>query len=261
MDLWNNTLFQFAIIIVIFLVLTVLGTLIYRKLRNSSNRFLNPKEFLPEEEVHTLMQTGYLILMALCFVNLLYSIIGINSLFYFAVFDIALSLFIAITFGENSRKNKILWFIIVPYGSLSYLLFGESVVMLIDFIHIPIFIYFIKVYYDKFVEYTDSNGLGVTILLLFSIVVISFLITQYVEGVDPLDALVMVSNAFTSNGYAVLGESAAGKVNSLFLVWGGYIISGAGTATLTAAILMRHFNKRFKQLEKLIEEGGNDDDI
>ena len=76
-----------------------------------------------------------------------------------------------------------------------------------------------------------------------------------VENVTPINAMVMVSNAFTSNGYAVLRNSIIGKVNSIFLVWGGYIISGAGTATLTAAILLRHFNKRFRELEKLIEEG------
>jgi hypothetical protein len=76
-----------------------------------------------------------------------------------------------------------------------------------------------------------------------------------VENANAVDSLVMVSNAFTSNGYAILGQSIPGKINSIFLVWGGYIISGAGTATLTAAILMRHFNKRFEQLEKLIDEG------
>ena len=70
----------------------------------------------------------------------------------------------------------------------------------------------------------------------------------------------MVSNAFTSNGYTVLGNSIVGKINSIFLVWGGYIISGAGTATLTAALLLRRFNKRFKELERLIEEGSDDND-
>ena len=64
----------------------------------------------------------------------------------------------------------------------------------------------------------------------------------------------MVSNAFTSNGYAVLGDSPIGKLNSLFLVWGGYILSGVGTATLTTALLSRHFNKRFEELEELIKK-------
>ena len=108
-------------------------------------------------------------------------------------------------------------------------------------------------YYDKFRQYTESNGLSLTILVLFVLIFISFIITQIVEGVNPLDYLVMVSNAFTSNGYAILGDSMAGKINSLALVWGGYILSGVGTATLTAAILMRHFNHKFDEMEKLIK--------
>ena len=68
----------------------------------------------------------------------------------------------------------------------------------------------------------------------------------------------MVSNAFTSNGYAVLGDSVIGKLNSLFLVWGGYILSGVGTATLTTALLSRHFNKRFEELEELIRNNNSD---
>ncbi|MEE0939286.1 hypothetical protein [Methanobrevibacter sp.] len=116
----------------------------------------------------------------------------------------------------------------------------------------------VKIALDKFMAYTNDNRLGVTVILLFSIVFISFLITQVVENKDPLDSLVMVSNAFTSNGYSVLGNSILGKINSIFLVWGGYIISGAGTATLTAAILLRHFNSRIKRLEKIIENGGDE---
>jgi hypothetical protein len=45
-----------------------------------------------------------------------------------------------------------------------------------------------------------------------------------------------------------------GKLNSIFLVWSGYILSGAGTATLTAAIIIRHFNKKFNKLEEMIKE-------
>ncbi len=74
------------------------------------------------------------------------------------------------------------------------------------------------------------------------------------EGVDPLDSMVMVSNAFTSNGYAVLGSSGMGKLNSLILVWGGYIISGVGTATLTAAILIKHNKKCEEELNKRLDE-------
>lgn len=180
------------------------------------------------------------------------------DLIYFAIFDIALSLFIAVTLDKSSIKNKILWFLLIPYGAFAYTLFGLSWVGLLDILHVLIFIYLIKMYFDSFMEYTQSNGLGITIILLFSIIFVSFFITQIVEDVNPLDSMVMVSNAFTSNGYTVLGHSIAGKINSIFLVWGGYIISGAGTATLTATILLAHFNRRIKKLEKLIE---GDDDV
>ena len=73
------------------------------------------------------------------------------------------------------------------------------------------------------------------------------------ESVNALDSLVMISNEFTGNGYGIFGATILGKFNSLLLVWGGYVISGVSAATLTAAILRRHFNKRFAELEKLIE--------
>ena len=68
------------------------------------------------------------------------------------------------------------------------------------------------------------------------------------------DALLMVSNAFTSNGYAILGKSIGGKLNSLILVWSGYIISGAATATLTVAILLRHNNYQLENYEKKLDD-------
>ena len=64
----------------------------------------------------------------------------------------------------------------------------------------------------------------------------------------------MVSNAFTSNGYAILGQSGIGKLTSIVLVWSGYIISGVGTATLTAAILLKHNQKREKELNERLDE-------
>ena len=116
----------------------------------------------------------------------------------------------------------------------------------------------VKYYYDKFREYTQTNSLGVTIVLLFAIIFISFLVTVTLESGNPLDSLVMVSNAFTSNGYAVLGSTIPGKINSIFLVWSGYIISGVGTATLTVAILTKYFNKRLDELEELIKKNNED---
>lgn len=255
MDIFGNSIFQAVLEIVIFLALTFIGIFILDRIKKSDNRYLDLHEFLPEDEIFTLRQVFYLIMMGSCFVVLIYSFIIMEDFFYLSLFDVVLSIFIAISYEKTTWRNKAILFLVIPWGSLNFLLFGFSIVSVLDLIHIPVFIYFIKYYYDKFSEYTYSNGLGVTILLLFTIVFISFFITQVAEDVNPIDSLTMVSNAFTSNGYAVLGHTLVGKINSVFLVWGGYIISGVGTATLTASILMRHFNKRFRELERLIEEG------
>ena len=94
-----------------------------------------------------------------------------------------------------------------------------------------------------------------TIILLFVVIFAGFFITQYSEGVNALDSLVIVSNQFTGNGYSAFGNTVSGKLNSLLLVWGGYILSGVGAATLTAALLVRHFKKEFNELKALMEEG------
>ena len=230
-----------------------------KKIKFSSNRIFNLNEYFPEEEIHSLRQVFYLIMMGLFFINILYSLVFVTSdVIYFVFYDLILSLYVAIELDKSTLKNKILLLLLIPYGSLTFLMYGNSLVGLLDIIHVPVFIYFIKVYFDRFREYTESNGLGITIILLFSIVFLSFLFTQISEDVNALDALVMVSNAFTSNGYAVLGHTIPGKLNSVLLVWGGYILSGVGTATLTAAILMKHFNNRLDELEELIKKNNEE---
>ena len=259
MDIFNQPLFQFIVELLLFMVLTAIGIFILKRIRESDNRYLSPEEFLPQDEIHTLKQVFYLIMMALCFTNLLYSFIFVSDDYlYISLFDIGLSLIIAITLDKSSLKNKILLILVVPFGALNYIFFGYGLVGLIDIIHIPIFLYFVKYYYDRFNYYTRSHGLSITIILLFTIVFFSFFLTQVVEGKDALDSLVMVSNAFTSNGYSVLGKSIPGKLNRLFLVWSGYVISGVATATLTAAILIKHFNRRVEELERIIEEGSDE---
>lgn len=250
---------ELFIVLIVFFVLMGIGTFIYKRIRNSSNQFLNPLEYFPQEELHSLKQVFILIIMALCFINVLYSMVFYDGdLIYFAIFDILLSVFIASTIKRESNWDKLLVILLVPYGSLCYVFFRFQPIALLDFIHIPVFLYMVKYYYDKFREYTQTNSLGVTIVLLFAIVFISFLVTVTLESGNPLDSLVMVSNAFTSNGYAVLGSTIPGKINSIFLVWSGYIISGVGTATLTVAILTKYFNKRLDELEELIKKNNED---
>ena len=84
-------------------------------------------------------------------------------------------------------------------------------------------------------------------MLLFLIVFVSFIFTMVIENKDPLDSLVMVSNAFTSNGYAILGDTPGGKINSVILVWSGYIISGVATATLAVAIILRDVRQQMNE--------------
>ncbi len=257
---------MYLIEIITFLILMVVLSFIFKRFDIKSINFLNPSQYFPEEEIHTLKQISYLVMMGLFFIDVLYSLVFIKSdVLFFVIFDIILSLYLAVKLDKSSVKNKILLILLIPYGSLTYIIFGNSLVGIMDIIHIPVFIYFIKVYYDKFRKYTSSNGLGLTIIILFSLVFISFFTTQLFEGVSPLDALVMVSNAFTSNGYAVLGSSTLGKLNSVFLVWGGYLLSGVGTATLASAIMINYFNNKIKhyderldELEKLIKENNKD---
>ena len=259
MELLYTNILEYFAEIAVFLVLMVIGSFLLKKIMKSRNKIFNPREYFPEEEIHSLRQVFYLIMMGLCFINILYSLVFVSSdVIYLVIFDIALSLFVAIRLDSSTLKNKILILLLVPYGSLTYLLFGNTLVGLLDFLHVPIFIYIIKLYYDKFREYTESNGLGIAIILLFLIIFISFLATQVAEGANALDSLVMVSNAFTSNGYAVLGNSIAGKLDAIVLVWAGYILSGVGTATLTAAILTRHFNSKFEELEELIKKNNEE---
>ena len=256
MELFASTLFQLSVVIIIFLVLTLLGKVIYHTLKNKFGNSISINQLLPEDEVHTLIQVYYLILMALCVVNIFYSLMGSgNDMYYFAIFDVALSLYFAITLDMGTWKNRVVWLLLIPYGSLAYSLFGISLVIFADFLHAFLFIYLAKLNLDKFVEYTNSNALGITIILLFAVIFAGFFITQYSEGKNALDSLVIVSNQFTGNGYSAFGNTISGKLNSLLLVWGGYILSGVGAATLTAALLIRHFNKEFEELRKLIEEG------
>ncbi|MBE6499239.1 MAG: hypothetical protein E7Z80_01650 [Methanobrevibacter thaueri] len=254
-----NQLIQIPIIIIIFSVLVIVGKLLYKQITSNKSRFLNAKEYLPEDEITTLRQVYYLVMMLIFFVFILYSLIFYeNDLMGPMILEIILLTYIAVTLDYSTWKNRILYILLVPYGSLTFLLFGQSIIGIMDLLHIIVYVYLIKIYFYKFKEYTETNSLGITIILLFMIILLSFILTTIVEGVGPLNAMVMVSNAFTSNGYAILGSTSLGKINSLILVWSGYILSGAGTATLTASILTKHFNKRFDKLEALIENNENE---
>ncbi len=244
--------------ILIFLgILYVVSRIIKFLKRYRHNRLLNSSEYLPEEEIQTLKQVSYLIVITISFVNIIYSIIFWGSddfIKYFIYYDILASLIVCLIMPKDSLFDKIIIFLLIPISSLSYISPNEPATIFLLAIHVIGFAYVIKVYYSKFIHYTESNGLGISILLLFGLIFFSFIFTSFTEGADLLDSLVMVSNAFTSNGYAVLGGSVLGKLNSLLLVWGGYILSGVGNATLCAGIISRHFNKKFEAMDENIKK-------
>ncbi len=248
---------DFVFILIVFLLFYFILNKVFLRLKK--NEYLDLKKYLPVEEIQTLGQVFYLIIISACFIYILASLIDLSDNFFLSLFDFFLSTFCFLLMKKDSFRDKILLFLLIPFGSISFLINNVyTLLVLLNFIHLIGFVFVMKHYYQKFLEYTENNGLGIAILLLYAIVFISMIATHFTENVNLLDALVMSSNAFTSNGYAVLGSSIPGKINSIILVWSGYIISGVSTATLTAAILVKHYNKRFDELERLIKENLKD---
>lgn len=252
-------IFQFFVTVCVFSALLYVIRYVYNKLKEAKlykqSRFFNPLEYLPIEEYTTIRQVYYLAMITIIVMCILYSLFSWDDeSFNFLILDIIISIYLAIEVEWTSFKNKLILFLLVPWGALAFYLFDASLVIFLDLIHFTVFFYFIREYYRKFIKYTEENRLGITIMLLFAIVFLSFLITIIVEDVSPLESMNMVSNAFTSNGYTILGRSGVGKINAIFLVWSGFILSGVGTATLTVAIVMSHVNRKFDRLEDLVKK-------
>lgn len=249
---------KFLITIFVFLVLALIAKFLAGKINLrkffSSSKFFNPNEYLPEEKHSSVKQVFYLIMIIYFVINILYLVVKWkDGTFNFLILDIIVSLYLIVKADMDSFKSNLIVFLLIPFGSISYLIFGDSWIVYFDYIHCLVFIYYIKVYYRKFVEYTQNNSLRITIMLLFLLTFVSFFITIIVEDVSPLDSIVMVSNAITSNGYTVLGHSGWGKINSLLLVWMGFLLSAVGTATLAVSIILRSTNQKFDELEDSIK--------
>ena len=250
------SIFQILVSMGVFAALAYIAKYIVKKgrlrTRFKNSRIANPEEYFPSEEVFLLKQVFYLIVILVIIMICLYLTFDWNEGFYFIyLLDIAVSIYLALKMDKDSRKDKMLLFLLIPFGSITGLLFGDTIVALLDLTHIIGYLYFIKVYFRKFVEYTENNGLGVTIILLFGLILVSFLFTILVENVSPIDSLTMVSNAFTSNSFDASGKNVIGKLNSLILAWSGFILSGVGTATLTVSIVNEYVNRQFAEIKDL----------
>ena len=223
--------------------------------RFKKSRLSNPLEYFPSEAVFLLKQVFYLAVIMVIIIICLYLTFDWNEGFYFIyLLDIVVSIYLALKMDKDSRKDKVLLFLLIPFGSITALLFGDGIVVLLDLTHIIGYLYFIKVYFRKFVDYTENNGLGITIILLFAIILVSFLFTMLAEDVPPMDSLTMVSNAFTSNSFDASGKIMIGKINSLVLAWGGFFLSCIGTATLSVSMVKGYVNREFADIKDLIKE-------
>ncbi len=253
------SIFQILVAMGIFAALAYIAKYIVTKgrlmARFKKSKLSNPQEYFPSEEVFLLKQVFYLMVILVIIMICLYLTFDWDEGFYFVyLLDIVISLYLALKMDKDSPKDKVLLFLLIPFGSITGILFGDSIVGLLDLTHIIGYLYFIKVYFRKFVEYTENNGLGITIILLFSIILISFLFTIVVENVSPMDSITMVSNAFTSNSFDASGKNIIGKINSLILAWSGFILSGVGTATLAVSIVNEYVDRQFAEIKDLVKK-------
>lgn len=251
--------------IIIFLGIIVGVNLVKHKILSYTTVQYNPDRIIPVEELRTLKQLSYLIFSTILLMDVI-------SLLYFSIGDIVeliyIDTFISLivcTVLYDEDISKLLFAGLMPLGTIIatiFLFFNNDftislvypLIIVLEVIHIIVDIYFSWYFYEKFNKYTRDKRLGYTVVVLFIIILVSFIITLIFEKGGVLDALVMVSNAFTSNGYSVLGTSLIGKLTSLILVWGGYFLSGVGTATLTYALLRKRLDKRINLLEEKISK-------
>ena len=104
-------IYKLFISVLVFGALFVAGKLIYKKLNENKSRFLNPLEYFPEEEIQTLKQVFYLVMMLVFFVLILYLIVSHgNDIVGIAFVQVIVSLYVVLTLDYSSWKNRILFF-------------------------------------------------------------------------------------------------------------------------------------------------------
>ena len=267
--------YGFFICFIVYLLIFGVMVLLTRRMRDSKSMYLDVDQYIPEDEVHNLRQISYLLLSTILVVDAGYLFFFNVNEYTLAILDVIISMVSAVLIYKRTPGRILTVLCLMPVSSTIFALYalsGTQLFFLTDMLHFVAIIYVAILFVKDFAEYSRSNNLGLYALLLFLIVTLSVFLTSIVEKKNLFDALNMVSNAFTSNGYTVLGSSIIGKFDSIVLVWSGYILSGVGTATLAAAILIKHFrnqfddlanrfdelNDRFDELEELIENQKED---
>ena len=222
---WSS-IYPILFLLVFYIVFITVVHYIKERPFSIKNRLLKAEEYIPKDEVHSLYQIGYLILSFTFLLDVSYFIFSPRTIVSpFSVMDIILSLFVIIfLYKKDSKKSLFFVFCLIPISSTVSLAFPNTPVFLFDCLHIIGLVYFAYYFINQFYHYTKHNNLGLTMLLLFSILCVSLFVTTLTERVGLIDAICMISNAFTSNGYAVLGTSYFGKLNGIVLVWEVYLV-------------------------------------
>ena len=71
------------------------------------------------------------------------------DILFFLVLDIVISLYVVIVLEYDSWKNRLIFIMLIPFGSFTSILFGDVNIGAIELINIPVFIYLMKIYLSE----------------------------------------------------------------------------------------------------------------
>ena len=151
-----NYLTQIIVAVGIFIILCFFGEQIKKYLFKHYKKLMNPKEFLPKEEIFSLKQVHYLILILfiyLCIINFFFDrfFAVSNELFIInSIIDIIVSTYIVVAFYDCSLRSRIASIFLMPLASISSLVFGTTLLGYWDFIRIPTLLYMVVFLYHRF---------------------------------------------------------------------------------------------------------------
>ena len=255
----TNYLIQILVSIGIFLILCFQAEYFKKMIRKYIHKVMDPHEYFPKEEILAFRQAHYLILILFIYITIInfcfgkYFEISRGMFIFNSMADIIISLIIIMVFYRCRTKSRILSLMLMPLPSIASLVFGGTQLGFWNFLRIPALLYVVVISYHKFLDFSEKNEVGKMILLLLSIIFFCLILTIIFENQNPMNSLAMVTNAITSNGYAVPTDSTGGVLTSTFLAWTGYVLSGVGTATLAAGIIHRQSKMKLKKLEDKLD--------
>ena len=105
-----DAIFDFMMVVLIFSVPVLIGKYAFKFFKNTSffktSRFFKPHEYIPEEELSSIKQVLYLAMIFILVMDILYLLFRWrDSSFNLLLFDIAVSIYLAINVEMSSYKN------------------------------------------------------------------------------------------------------------------------------------------------------------